>query len=257
MGAIAPLTAARRWLARRWREVLLACASVVLTYVLLEIGYRVYQYRTLPDRLFAAAAAQLPTGANAQDQFVFDAHTGYRYAPDFSGARGAPWYSHWRTNRHGHVSQFDYPLRKPPGEYRIAVVGDSLTANITNNVRWTELVEQTLNTSPQWRAAVAGQITRVINFGVDGFVMVQFGALVGHPDRDFNPDLLVINVNREDTLRRLRYRNPPDGAADRNETIRAYVRANFLDRVDWLRPYPELFAATIGGWWNMPTALPL
>ncbi|MFL5085553.1 MAG: hypothetical protein ACJ8FP_12115 [Xanthobacteraceae bacterium] len=127
-----PLTAVGKWLTDHWREALLVCASTVLTYVIMEIGYRAYQYRTLSDRLSAEVAAQPSTGPAAQDQFMYDPHTGYRYTPSFEGRRGPPWYSHWRTNSHGHVSRFDYPQRKPPGEYRIAVIGDSFTANITN-----------------------------------------------------------------------------------------------------------------------------
>ncbi|MFL6934947.1 MAG: SGNH/GDSL hydrolase family protein [Xanthobacteraceae bacterium] len=252
-----PLTAVGKWLTDHWREALLVCASTVLTYVIMEIGYRAYQYRTLSDRLSAEVAAQPSTGPAAQDQFMYDAHTGYRYTPDFEGRRGPPWYSHWRTNSHGHVSRFDYPQRKPPREYRIAVVGDSFTANITNTVRWTELVEQQLNGTPRWRAAVDDRFTRVINFGVDGMGMVQFGAMVRHHVMEFQPDLIIVNFIADDILRRLRYLNRPTGLADRNVNIRAYVEENFLRQINWLRVYPELFAATAGYYFGMQTQLPL
>ena len=68
-----PLTAVGKWLIDRWREALLVCASTVLTYVIMEIGYRAYQYRTLSDRLSAEVAAQPSTGPAAQDQFMYDA----------------------------------------------------------------------------------------------------------------------------------------------------------------------------------------
>jgi hypothetical protein len=251
------LTAVRTWLASHWRDALLASASIALAYLALEIGYRAYQYRTLPDRLFAIVAAQLSGGPSTRDQFMFDPHTGYRYTPNFDGVRGAPWYSRWRTNSHGHVSQFEYPQRRPPGEYRIAVVGDSLTANITNNVRWTELVEERLNAAPAWRAAVGGHFTRVINFGVDGMGMVQFGAMVRYHVMDFEPDLVIVNFIADDILRRVRYPQMPYATPDRDEAIRAYVRTNFLDRINWFRVFPELFAATVGRAWNMASALPL
>jgi len=257
MPSFSPLATASKWLTDHWREVLLVCASTGLTYLLMEIGYRAYQYRTLPDRLFAEVAAQPSTGPSAQDQFLYDAHTGYRYTPNFAGRRGHPWNSHWRTNSHGHVSQFEYPQRKPSGEYRIAVIGDSFTANITNNVRWTELVEERLNASAQWRASVGGQFTRVINFGVDGMGMIQFAAMVRHHAMDFAPDLVIVNFIADDILRRVRYLNRPAGDGDRNAKIRAYVQDNFLHRIDWLRPYPELFAATFGQYFGMRTQLPL
>jgi len=252
-----PLILVRRWLAAHWRDGLLLLTSISLAYAVLEVGYRFYQYRTLPDRLFAAVAAQLSNGPSATDQFMFDADTGYRYTPNFEGRRGAPWHSRWRTNSHGHVSQFEYPWRKPAGEYRIAVVGDSMTANITNNVRWTELVEQQLNASEPWRAAVAGRFTRVINFGVDGMGMVQFAAMLRHHVLAFEPDLVIVNFITDDLLRRLRYLNRPHDGAGRNETVRLYVKTNFLDRIDWFRPYPELLAATVGRFFGMKPRLPL
>src|SRR5262249_28085289 len=147
-----------------------------------------------------------------------------------------------------------YKQRKPPGEYRIAVVGDSFTANINNNLRWTELLEEQLNAAPQWRAFVNGRSTRVINLGVDGMGMVQFAAMVRHHAVGFEPDLIIVNFITDDLLRRPRYPLRPD-TGDRNEAIRAYVRSNLLDRIDWLRLYPELFAATIGHHFGMTPQL--
>jgi hypothetical protein len=43
-----------------------------------------------------------------------------------------------------------------------------MTANITNSVRWTEVLEEDLNASSKWKTRVDGKGTRVINFGVDG-----------------------------------------------------------------------------------------
>jgi hypothetical protein len=188
---------------------------------------------------------------------MFDAHAGYRYTPNFTGQRGHPWNSHWRTNSHGHVSRFEYPKRKPPGEYRIAVVGDSMTANITNNVRWTEVLQEQLNASPQWQASVAGRLTRVMNSGIDGMGMVQFGALVRHHVMEFEPELIVVNFISDSFLRRVRYLNVPYLGRDREENIRRYVQRNYLDRINWFSLHPELFAATVGRFWGMRGSLPI
>ena len=235
-----------------WREAVLVVATTVLTLIVLEIGYRLYQYQTLPGRLFALVDAQLPTnhgarpGNDATQVHVPDLHTGYTYAPNYQGARGHPWHSRWRTNSHGHVSQFEYPQQKPPGEYRIAVVGDSLTANITNNVRWTERLEELLNASAKWRQETGNKFTRVINFGVDGMGMIQFSAMVRHHAMAFEPDLTIVNFISDSILRRLRYAGVPVSHGGRNETIRTYVRRNYLDRIDWFNSCPELIGATIG-----------
>jgi hypothetical protein len=256
MGLFGALIVVRNWLLSRWREAVLAAASIVLTCLVLEIGYRAYQYSTLPDRLAAAVAAQSSTTRDARDPYTFDTYTGHRYTPHLEGQRGFPWFSHWRTNSHGHVSQFEYPRRKPPGEYRIAVVGDSMTANITNNVRWTEVVEERLNASPQWRASVGGQFTRVINFGIDGMGMEQFGAIARYHAMDFEPDLVMVNFISDDIYRPLRYaRTPYQG--ETKQTVETYVRRNFLDRIDWFSLRPELFAATVGRLWGMRSSLPV
>jgi len=53
-------------LATHWREALLLAASVVVTLVVLEIGYRLYQYQTLPGRLFALVDAQVRADYDAR-----------------------------------------------------------------------------------------------------------------------------------------------------------------------------------------------
>ena len=241
-------------LASYWREVLFVLASLMVTYLLLEIGYRAYHYWTLPGRLFQLVAAEIPANydqlSKVSRQYLPDQHTGYVYAPNFDGQRGAPWHSRWRTNSHGHVSKFEYPRQKPPGEYRIAVVGESMTANITNNVRWTEVLEEDLNTSSKWKTKVGGKVTRVINFGVDGIGMIQFAAMVRHHVMGFEPDLIIVNFVSDDILRRFRYLSVFLNPKDRDESIRIYVKTNFLDGINWFGLCPELHTATVGPLWG-------
>lgn len=237
-----------------WREALLCLTSILVGYCLLEIGYRIYQYQTLPDRLFAEVARN---GPNVGGLYVYDPHTGYRYPPNFEEKRGHPWFSRWRTNSHGHVSRFEYPKEKPANEYRIAVIGDSYTASINNNVRWTELLEDHLNAAPEWNEAVERRVTRVINFGVDGFGFMHFAAMLRHQTLAFQPDLVIVNFIGDDILRRFRFVVRPDGTGDQDQRIRTFVKTDLLDRIDWLRLRPELFAATIGSHFGMRSELPL
>ena len=250
------LLGVRIWFSRHWREILLVAMSVIVTYVCLEVLYRVYQYATLPDRLFQMASVQLR--ANAPGQLVFDEHTGYRYAPSFEGRSGPPFNGHWKTNSHGHVSQAEYPTQKPPGEYRIAVVGDSMTANTQNNVRWTDVVERQLNASPEWREFVGGRSTRMINFGVAMMGIVQFDGMLRYHVLDFDPDLIIVNFISDDIRRRLVFQTPPPAAvSDRDKLLRLYIETNIIYQIRWFRFYPELFAGTIGRLWNMRCHLPL
>jgi hypothetical protein len=132
-----------------------------------------------------------------------------------------------------------------------------MTANITNNVRWTELLEDALNASPQWRRRVGDRFTRVINFAVDGMGMLQFAAMVRHHVLAFEPDFIIVNFVSDNILRRIRYVNVPAAAEDRKESIRLYVKTNFLEGIDWFSTCPELIVAAVGRRWGWRCMLPL
>ena len=169
---------------------------------------------------------------------------------------GHPWYSRWRTNSHGHIARSEYPKAKPVGEFRIAVIGDSFTAGLHNNVRWTEMLEDHLNASAEWRRRNGDKPTRVINFGVDGTGFVQFAAIARHYVSEFEPDLVIINYVNDDILRRIRYMKLPSSGSH-PEDIRTYVRANLVDPIDWLGWRSEVVAATVGQRWGMVSQMPL
>jgi hypothetical protein len=227
-----------------WRNLLLQFILLAVTYFFIEASYRIYQYATLPNRIIALVRSG---GAAPLSAYVFDAATGYRYAPNI--ARPS-----WRTNSYGHVSNVEYPIAKPPNEYRIAVIGDSFTANINDTLRWPDILETDLNASPEWKQKVGGEFTRVINFGVDGFGMVSMSAMLTSHVMEFEPDLVVVNFISADILRPVTYRQPPN--ADSSE-LAAYVRGRFLGHVDWLSLCPAVISQTIGRLWGMDCGLPL
>jgi hypothetical protein len=242
-----------RLLSARLTTLLLA-ASVTLTLFAVEVGFRAFQYVTLAGRLAQMVDRQTPVQPNSR--FRPDSKAGYLYAPNFEGQLGHPWHSQWRTNSHGHVARSDYPKAKPASEFRIAALGDSMTANINNTVRWTELLEDQLNASEAWAQRTAGKTTRVINFAVDGMGLVQFAAMVRHHVPKFEPDMVIVNYIADDVLRRMRYLFTP-GTGSRTQAIRSYVQSHFLDRIDWLSWRSEVIAATVlGQRWGMTSQLP-
>ena len=236
-------------------SAVLLVASVAMSCLAVEAGYRGYQYLTLPGRLVALVAQQNPGGH--EPRYRPDSKAGYLYVANYEGVLGHPWDGRYRTNSHGHVARSEYLKAKPPGEFRIAVVGDSFTANIHNRVRWSDLLEDHLNASAEWRDRVGGKITRVINFGVDGFGFVQFAAIARHYVPEFEPDLVIVNYLSEDILRRMRYGAMAPSSRSPKEDIRAYVRANFVDPIDWLSWRSEVVAATVGQRWGMVSQMPL
>jgi hypothetical protein len=211
--------------------------------VLVEAGYRFHQYRSLLDQIVAAATAQIPR--DGQPSSIYDPITGYRYRPDIEvGPATTPFPVHYRTNSHGLIAREDFPIQKPAGEFRIGVVGDSFTANVTSTLRWTDIVEGALNASPEWHAATGSARTRVINFGLDGISAAQFGAVVEHIALPFGLDLLVVNMIKDDLMRKPHVRG--GHAAVSREDISDYVRANILTALDWFQIYPEVLAVVAG-----------
>jgi hypothetical protein len=72
----------------------------------------------------------------------------------------------------------------------------------------------------------------------------------------FEPDLVVVTFVTDDIFRKLRFLNVPYSTGRRDQDLRAYINS-YLAEINWLRPYPELFAATLGPYFGMQTRLPL
>jgi hypothetical protein len=225
-------------------NLLLVLVSTLCGYVLVEAGYRFHQYRSMLDQIVAAATAQIPR--DGLPSSIYDPLTGYRYRPNIEvGPATVPFPVHYKTNSHGLIAREDFPREKPAGEFRIGVVGDSFTANVTSTLRWTDIVEDALNASPDWQVFTGARRTRVINFGLDGIGTVQFGAVVEHIALPFDLDLLVVNMIKDDLIRKPHIRGGQ--AAISREDISDYVRTHILTELDWLGIYPEVLAVVAGG----------
>ncbi len=248
----APLVRRRSWRGSG-REAALALLGAVAAAVAIEAGYRVVLYRQLLDqftRRVVAAASPDPTDPLAASS-NFDPHTGHRYKPnlrvDMPPARPGlqPW--RWGTNAHGHVAADDYPVAKPAGEFRVAAIGDSFTAGVTNAVRWPAELETLLNADPAWTPRVGGRRTRVINHGLDGIGVVQFPAVLEHDARRFEPDVVLVSLILDTLYRRPYSRGLSPGAAGTDADARAFVAANLLAPLPWWNPTPELLARSPAG----------
>lgn len=95
-----------------------------------------------------------------------------------------------------HVNRYaqrgpDYPLEKQPGEWRLAVVGDSLTfgQDVADADCYPAQLERMLRTQDS-----AGRLTRVVNAGVNGWSAWNYAQWTRHYLADFDVDLLVVGV---------------------------------------------------------------
>jgi hypothetical protein len=223
-------------------RLLLLVAQISSALLITEISFRAYWSYVAPRRMSAILASQMRTD-DGLSNYVADPYSGYRYAPNRYGQLGTPWFSHWRTNSHGHVSDEEYQVQKPAGEFRIAAVGDSYTAGILSNMRWPDVLQKMLNESPAWRTAVGGKFTRVINFGIDGTGFQQFAGVVAHHVPAYGPDLIIVNFMVDDLLRRWNQRS----CANPNASDRANCMvAHYLKTVDWFEPCS--LGISVAGW---------
>lgn len=229
----------RAWVA----SALLVIVSALLGYAAMEVGYRLYQYSTIAKSLLVNVRAQLP--GPAAERSVFDRYTGYRYKSNFAfRSETSPFPIDWRTNSHGLIAREEFSVQKPAREFRIGLIGDSFTANVTNTVRWGDVLEDVLNASPEWRDRIGGRNTRVINFGLDGIGVVQFGEVAERIAQPFGIDLLLVNVIRGDVMRRPIYRGSRAAVAEPD--LAEWIKVNALSKMPWLSPYPEVLAVTMG-----------
>lgn len=93
----------------------------------------------------------------------------------------------FKTNNLGWVSSHDY-LPKKPGEFRVAILGDSLTASITNEKSWVDVVQETLSRSG------SANIT-VLNLGVVASGFAQTATYELPIARRMGADLVVLNFS--------------------------------------------------------------
>jgi hypothetical protein len=126
----------------------------------------------------------VPYSIAANMYFEPDPYTGYRLKPGGIG--------HYQmnipavANSHGH-RDVEVTLEKPPGIFRILVLGDSFTvgANVRQEEAYPKVLERRLQT-------VYGPRLQVVNAGVGGWDPFQYAQYFEHYGRQFEPDLVLI-----------------------------------------------------------------
>jgi hypothetical protein len=115
----------------------------------------------------------------------------------------------YRTNNLGFVSGRDYfPRRDRAREFRIAVVGDSLSAAREMKIPWPDLLEDFLRDDP--RVAALGRTPRVYNLGLPGAGFAHFARIAQGPAAVLDPDLVIVNYIEDDFRRPFELVSSPD-----------------------------------------------
>jgi lysophospholipase L1-like esterase len=160
----------------------LGLASVFVTLAALEIGARFLADPTAGNAEIAAQGAQ----ARAESVHVksSDPELIYVTRPDYrtNGIR--------ISEAHGVLRAEDVPVAKPAGAFRVAVLGDSITAahplRVGGSATFSQEIERRLN------APAGGRRVEVLNFGTDGYSTLQEARLLETNVAAFAPDLVIV-----------------------------------------------------------------
>jgi hypothetical protein len=159
-------------------------AILVLGFVL-EIGSRiVFAFSPTAHTGFATIDSPLPPGGqDITGPYLPNQTLTFRqYAPNHSVNRTVT----FKTNSLGWVSTYDY-LPKKAGEFRVAILGDSLTASITNEKPWVDVVQSEMS------ADIATKNVLVMNLGIAASGFSQTAAYELPIAERLGADLVVLN----------------------------------------------------------------
>jgi tetratricopeptide (TPR) repeat protein len=99
----------------------------------------------------------------------------------------------YRVNNLGWVSKFDYQIEKPPTEYRIAIIGDSMTASVNNELPWPDFLQDYLNQDGDLLSFVGKKQVTVLNIASPGSTLTGMANKLLDAAMRFDPDLVVVN----------------------------------------------------------------
>jgi tetratricopeptide (TPR) repeat protein len=190
---------------QRFFEAILICASLLTGYVVVEFLYRCYlyyNYAVQAEYPVDVVDARLPSRGVTAPGNVWGAYppstvfTKSSYSTD----NRLVYQTHVHTNNFGWISHHDYSVQKAADEYRIAVVGASLTASVTNETPWADILQQRLNEDLELLRALDVKRISVLNFGLPGASIQQIWNSGAPVARRFSPDLLLVNFATLDLM---------------------------------------------------------
>jgi len=153
------------------RNFLLLAASLFIAFLLAEVILRVM-------------------GFSYPNFYRYDIHTGAALRPGAEGWWQEEGEDYVRINRQGMRDDRDVAVQKPPGAYRIAVLGDSYAEALQVDVSRTfwRLLESKLSTC----GFASGKRIEVLNFGVSGYSTAQQLITLRERVRPYSPDLVLL-----------------------------------------------------------------
>ncbi len=139
--------------------------------------------------LAASEVALRLVGVSYPQPYAPDPYCGTRLRPGFEGWWRKEGAAYVRINRHG-FRQGDREPAKPPGTFRVAVLGDSFIEafQVPDEQTFCAQLERGL----QDCSALAGRRVEVLNFGVSGFGTAQELLMLRYYVWQYQPDLVLL-----------------------------------------------------------------
>ena len=153
-----------------------------------------------------------------------------------------------RTNSLGYLSDRPYRVDRDSAapEYRIAVLGDSMTGTTTMSRQWVDTLEDLLNDSAVLRKAVGGKTFKTINLGWPGAGFEAFLKAYLEKAKKFSPDMVIINFIELDFVRTTagpHMTDTDEAVAIAERCLRQIVRDHGNVLVSLVPMYGEMFPA--------------
>ncbi len=167
------------------RNVLQFGVFVVMCFLALEVSYRVYAHGLVALNPLAmnSMSTIIDSGLVRASEYP---DVWFELQPDLDvwhmGAR-------LRTNSRG-LADREYPLAKPAGVFRIAVVGSSwsMASGVDQDDTWHAVLERRLNAT-----GGAGRV-EVINFAVEQYGISEILGTLRHKVPQYQPDLVIVSM---------------------------------------------------------------
>ena len=170
--------------------------STILSLLLVEVGFRAYLFSADPERFESNAEVPEFYGVYDRSLWEYDADFGYRYPPErlvnltsISNGVVAGCSLLDYINENGNIGISGQKHANP--DYTIAVFGDSWTAFIIEGKTWPIFLQDTLE-------ARTGKKINVINYGRDGYSVVQMFDLAQVKIPESKPDLALFAFITDD-----------------------------------------------------------
>ncbi len=262
--------------------------AALLVYVAVESAVRLYKYDLAKSGFhnFAFSNSDVPL-------YVLDEEVGFRYAPDarltwrfYDVEDRLQWEQGVGVNNAGQIASCDVSVENPASAFRIAVLGDSFSANTFHSITWPMALEDILNEDEVLKEMTGQPEFEVLNFALDGTGLDQCLRIFESKVRRYHPDMVIINFTSNSPYYKFIYRDTiavessiakyaitlasptlpvtlgnddclyskvivgaPAILEDKEMIgqIKREIHEKMIGRLPWFSLYPEAFASALGG----------